>query len=67
MNEPAPSVLIIEDEQKIRRFIRAGFEIHGYAVGEAENAGEGIRSAVLKPPDLVILDLALPDQDVLAP
>ncbi|QIG92057.1 MULTISPECIES: response regulator [unclassified Bradyrhizobium] len=54
-------VLLIDDEPKIRRFLRAGFEIHGFSVAEAENAAEGLKIATFNAPDLVILDLALPD------
>jgi two-component system KDP operon response regulator KdpE len=61
MNKPSNLVLLIEDEPKIRRFLRAGFEIHGFSVLEAENAADGLKAATFNAPDLVILDLALPD------
>ncbi len=61
MNKPANVVLLIDDEPKIRRFLRAGFELQGFAVIEAENAGEGLKAATFSPPDLIILDLALLD------
>src|SRR6202040_2596961 len=61
MNKPSNLVLLIEDEPKIRRFLRAGFEIHGFSVLEAENAADGLKAATFSAPDLVILDLALPD------
>jgi len=61
MNKPANTVLLVEDEPKIRRFLRAGFELNGFAVLEAENATEGLKLATFSPPDLIILDLALPD------
>src|SRR6202166_4251517 len=61
MSKPSNVVLLIEDEPKIRRFLRAGFEIHGFAVIEAENAAEGLKAATFSAPDLIILDLALPD------
>jgi two-component system, OmpR family, KDP operon response regulator KdpE len=57
------TILIIDDELHIRQFLRAAFEFEGFAVQEASNAEEGIRSATLKPPDLIILDLGLPDRD----
>src|SRR6202521_6104828 len=64
MNKPAaPTVLVIDDEPQIRRFLRAGFELEDYVVREAENAADGIRLATLKAPDLIILDLGLPDMD----
>ena len=61
MNRPSNLVLLIDDEPKIRRFLRAGFEIHGFSVAEAENAGDGLKAATFSSPDLVILDLGLPD------
>jgi two-component system KDP operon response regulator KdpE len=54
-------VLVIDDEAQIRRFLRAGFELHDYTVLEAENATLGLRSAMIEKPDLIILDLNLPD------
>jgi two-component system KDP operon response regulator KdpE len=61
MNKPANVVLLIEDESKIRRFLRAGFELQGFSVIEAENAADGLKAATFSTPDLVILDLVLPD------
>src|ERR1700743_2360199 len=61
MNKPSNVVLLIDDEPKIRRFLRAGFELDGFTVLEAENAGEGLKMATFGPPDLIILDLAFPD------
>jgi two-component system KDP operon response regulator KdpE len=61
MNRPANIVLLIDDEPKIRRFLRAGFELNGFAVLEAENAAQALKIATFSPPDLIILDLALPD------
>ena len=54
-------VLVIDDEAQIRRFLRAGFELHDYTVLEAENAVTGLRTATTESPDIVILDLNLPD------
>ena len=63
MNKSTNLVLLIDDEPKIRRFLRAGFELHGsFTVQEAESAAEGLRTATFNAPDLIILDLALPDR-----
>jgi two-component system KDP operon response regulator KdpE len=56
------TVLIIDDEPQLRRFLRAGFELAGFAVREAENAEEAVKAVTLKIPDLIILDLVLPDR-----
>src|SRR6476620_5109880 len=61
MSKPTNVVLLIEDEPKIRRFLRAGFEINGFSVLEAESAADGLKAATFSTPDLIILDLALPD------
>jgi two-component system KDP operon response regulator KdpE len=57
------TILVIDDELPIRQFLRTAFEFEGFTVQEARDAEEGIRSATLKPPDLIILDLGLPDRD----
>lgn len=56
-------ILIIEDEQPIRRFLKASLSNEGYRVSEAVAGEEGLRMASTQPPDLVILDLGLPDLD----
>jgi two-component system, OmpR family, KDP operon response regulator KdpE len=61
MSKSVNVVLIIDDEPKIRRFLRAGFELHGFEVHEAENAAEGLKVATFNAPDLIVLDLDLPD------
>jgi two-component system KDP operon response regulator KdpE len=63
MSEIPPLVLVVDDELQIRRFLRTGFELDGFSVQEAESGTEALRSATLKPSDLVILDLGLPDVD----
>jgi len=61
MNKSANVVLVIDDEPKIRRFLRAGFELNGFSVQEAENAADGLKAATFNSPDLIVLDLDLPD------
>jgi two-component system, OmpR family, KDP operon response regulator KdpE len=61
MSKPANVVLVIDDEPKIRRFLRAGFELQGFSVREADDAAEGLKSATFDAPDLIVLDLDLPD------
>ena len=56
-------ILIIEDEQPIRRFLRASLKNEGYRISEAATANEGLQTAAAQPPDLIILDLGLPDLD----
>jgi two-component system KDP operon response regulator KdpE len=58
-----PLLLLIEDESPIRKFIRASLPAQGYQLAEAETAAQGLRLAVQQPPDLIILDLGLPDLD----
>jgi two-component system, OmpR family, KDP operon response regulator KdpE len=55
------TVLLIDGQAKTRRLLRAGFELGGYSVGEAETAVEGLRIATFSPPDLVVLEVILPD------
>lgn len=59
----SPLILIIEDEEPIRRFLRATLESQGYRTKEAATAQDGILFASDQRPDLVLLDLGLPDGD----
>jgi two-component system KDP operon response regulator KdpE len=59
----APAVVIVEDERQIRRFVRTALESCGHKVFEAETAKQGLTEAATRKPDLVILDLGLPDED----
>ncbi len=61
MTAPKPKVLLIEDEKTIRRFVRAAVEEEGCAVAEAETLAGGLIEAGVQKPDLLILDLGLPD------
>jgi two-component system KDP operon response regulator KdpE len=58
-----PIILLIEDELPIRRFLRASLTADDYRLAEAETGQQGLRLAAQQPPDLVILDLGLPDMD----
>lgn len=57
------NALIIDDEVQIRRLLRLALESKGYAIREAENGALGLQAAVFHQPDVVILDLGLPDMD----
>ena len=59
-------VLIVDDEPQIRRLLRVCLERNGYQVVEASSGEEGIDRAIERQPDLVLLDLGLPDMDGLA-
>jgi two-component system, OmpR family, KDP operon response regulator KdpE len=61
MTEPAPTALLIEDERQIRRFVRTAMETEGWQVVEAETMKQGLIDAGTRKPDLVVLDLGLPD------
>jgi two-component system, OmpR family, KDP operon response regulator KdpE len=63
MNDASPIVLVVDDEVQIRRFLRTGFELNGFVVHEAATGSEAIRAATLRPIDIVIVDLGLPDMD----
>jgi len=59
----SPLVLVIEDEEPIRRFLRATLEAKGFRVRESGGARDGTLQAVTQRPDLILLDLGLPDGD----
>jgi two-component system KDP operon response regulator KdpE len=63
MSTNLPRVIVIEDERQIRRFVREALEQEGAQVFEAETAEVGLVEAGTRKPDLVILDLGLPDRD----
>ena len=65
MND-APAVLVVEDEPQVLRFLRAGLPAHGYRVLEAASGVEALRTAEQYVPDVVLLDLGLPDMDGMA-
>ncbi len=61
MNTTPAKVLLVEDEKQIRRFVRAAVEEEGCQVAEAETMAQGLIEAGTRKPDLLILDLGLPD------
>ncbi len=63
MSEPALHIVLIEDEKQIRRFLRATLEAEGMRVFEADTGRQGLVEAGTRQPDLVIVDLGLPDID----
>lgn len=63
MNEPMPTALLVEDEPQIRRFVRSALEEEGWQVHEAATLQRGLIDAGTRKPDLVVLDLGLPDGD----
>jgi len=63
MTPPAPVAVLIEDERQIRRFVRAALESEGWAVHESETMKQGLIEAATRKPDLVVVDLGLPDGD----
>jgi two-component system, OmpR family, KDP operon response regulator KdpE len=58
-----PVVVLIEDEPEIRRFLRASLTGHGYRLFEALTGAEGLHEAASRQPDIIVLDLGLPDMD----
>lgn len=66
MTDSKQTVLVIEDELQIRRFLRATLLGHGYRFVEATTGQEGLALAAAQQPDVIILDLGLPDMDGLA-
>ena len=63
MTAPGPRVLAVDDEQAIRRFLTVSLTAHGYLVYEASTGKEALRAVSGVRPDVVILDLGLPDMD----
>jgi two-component system, OmpR family, KDP operon response regulator KdpE len=63
MANAAPLILIVDDEPPIRRLVHTALDDEGYRVAEAESGQQAVRLATQQPPDVVILDLGLPDVD----
>ena len=63
MSKSNTVIIVIEDDPPIRRFLRTGLSTQGFTVFEADTGKQGIVEAGVRKPDLVILDLGLPDMD----
>lgn len=63
MNDSGAKILVIDDEAQIRRLLKVALVAHGYIVDQAADASNGLNRIVSFKPDLVILDLGLPDMD----
>ncbi len=63
MNDTGSRILVIDDESQIRRFLKVALTAHGFEMAEAALGRDGLNQAVLFKPDLVILDMGLPDLD----
>ena len=63
MTDAAPAIVVVEDDRQIRRFVRSTLEAEGCKVFEAESGRQGLVEAGTRKPDLVVLDLGLPDID----
>jgi excisionase family DNA binding protein len=62
-NQPGPLVLIVDDDPLLRRAVRASLEAEGYSVREAGNAEEGLAATDDGAPDLILLDVMMPEVD----
>src|SRR5436190_9976568 len=63
MAAPSPVALVIEDEPHMRRFLRATLRSNAFQVVEAATAREGLAQAAGRNPEVILLDLGLPDKD----
>ncbi|HEX7593977.1 MAG TPA: response regulator [Anaerolineae bacterium] len=63
MSEPGLRVLVVDDEPPIRKFLRVSLTAHGHQVFEAATGRDALAAVITHRPDLVILDLGLPDMD----
>ena len=59
----APTVLVIEDEAPVRHFLRTTLSAHGFQVFEAQTGQDGLAQALARNPEIILLDLGLPDLD----
>jgi two-component system, OmpR family, KDP operon response regulator KdpE len=63
MSRTDPVIIVIEDDPPIRKFLRTSLSTQGFSVFEAESGKQGLVEAGVRKPDLIILDLGLPDMD----
>jgi two-component system KDP operon response regulator KdpE len=63
MTAPAVKILVVDDEPSIRRLLHTGLGTQGYTIVEAENARHAVERLVTNKPDLIVLDLGLPDRN----
>lgn len=63
MSKTDPIIIVVEDEPSIRKFLRTGLKFEGFTVFEAETGKRGLIEASVRKPDLLVLDLGLPDMD----
>lgn len=63
MSQPTPTVIVVEDEANLRRFVRLALEAEGCEVFEADSLKRGLIETGTRKPDLLVLDLGLPDGD----
>ncbi|HEY4158570.1 MAG TPA: response regulator, partial [Polyangiaceae bacterium] len=63
MSELMPLLLIVEDDTQMLKFLRASLSSHGYRLADAATGAEGLSQAAAYNPDLILLDLGLPDID----
>jgi excisionase family DNA binding protein len=61
--EAGPTVLIVDDDDRLREFVRANLELEGYSVVEGANAEEGLAAVEEQAPDLILLDVMMPGVD----
>ncbi|HVT33818.1 MAG TPA: response regulator [Rhodanobacteraceae bacterium] len=69
MNATRASLVVVEDDPQIQRFLRVALEAHGYAIASAQTGAEGLALAANRQPDILVVDLGLPDMsglDVIA-
>ena len=62
-SEPSSRILVVDDDDRLREYLRVNLEMDGYSVREAANAEEGLAALEEEPPDLILLDVMMPQVD----